>query len=83
MKQLLRHQPAERLPMRIGGTRNIKTHRWYDGFNWDDLFNRRMAPPYKPDVNGPTDIKNFKVNESDLPPQIPYRADGTNWDADF
>jgi len=83
VKNMLKHQPSERLPMRVGGTKNIKGHPWYAGFDWDTLFSRTMDAPYKPNVKGPTDISNFRAHESDLPPDIPYKDDGSGWDADF
>merc|ERR1711998_314777 len=83
VKQMLRHQPSERLPMRVGGIKNIKSHKWYGGFDWDKLFSRSLEPPYKPNVKGPTDINNFRASEADLPPQIPYKDDGSGWDKDF
>jgi serine/threonine protein kinase len=83
VKQMLRHQPSERLPMRVGGIKNVKSHKWYAGFDWDKLFMRALEPPYKPNVKGPTDLANFRANEADLPPQISYKDDGSGWDADF
>lgn len=29
VKNILKHQPSERLPMRVGGTKNMKQHKWY------------------------------------------------------
>lgn len=83
VKNMLKHQPSERLPMRVGGTRNIKSHNWYGDFNWENLANRTMEAPYKPSVKSATDASNFRAHESDLPPNIPYKDDGTGWDKDF
>jgi len=83
VKNMLKHQPSERLPMRVGGTRNIKSHNWFNDFNWETLASRAMDAPYKPNVKSPTDASNFKAAESDLPPNIPYKDDGTGWDRDF
>jgi len=83
VKNMLKHQPSERLPMRVGGTRNIKSHNWFGDFNWENLASRTMDPPYKPVVKSPTDASNFRAHESDLPPNIPYKDDGTGWDKDF
>jgi len=83
VKNMLKHQPSERLPMRVGGTRNIKSHNWFNDFNWENLASRAMDAPYKPNVKSPTDASNFRAHESDLPPNIPYKDDGTGWDKDF
>lgn len=83
VKNMLKHQPSERLPMRVGGTRNIKSHNWFGEFNWENLASRTMDAPYKPSVKSATDSSNFRAHESDLPPNIQYKDDGTGWDKDF
>ena len=37
VKQLLRHCPSERLPMKSGGVDNLKKHPWYSSFDWKGL----------------------------------------------
>mmetsp|Transcript_19463 Transcript_19463/g.48763 ORF Transcript_19463/g.48763 Transcript_19463/m.48763 type:complete len:836 (-) Transcript_19463:646-3153(-) len=83
VKNMLKHQPAERLPMRVGGTKNIKQHAWYADFDWDALFVQKITPPFKPPVKGPTDASNFRASEADLPPVIEYVDDGSGWSNDF
>lgn len=83
VQNLLKHAPNERLPIRVGGVANLKNHSWYKGFDWKSMANLQMAAPFVPKVRGPTDISNFKVHESDMPPQIPYVDPGTGWDDDF
>ena len=39
----------DRLPMRVGGSQNIKNHDWYAGFNWDQLEKGEMQAPYLPE----------------------------------
>jgi len=83
VQNMLKHAPNERLPVRVGGVANLKNHAWYKGFDWKAMANAQMAAPFVPKVRGPTDISNFKVHESDMPPQIPYVDPGTGWDDDF
>jgi hypothetical protein len=33
-----------------GGAEDIKQHRWFDGFDWEGLFTRRMRAPFVPEV---------------------------------
>eukprot|EP00397_Hematodinium_sp_SG-2012_P002484 GEMP01002491.1.p1 GENE.GEMP01002491.1~~GEMP01002491.1.p1 ORF type:complete len:878 (+),score=255.93 GEMP01002491.1:437-3070(+) len=80
---MLKHNASERLPMRAGGTKNLKQHAWYHGFHWDLLMGFQFKPPYVPKVQSPTDMSNFRANESDLPPSIPYKNPGTGWDDNF
>eukprot|EP00397_Hematodinium_sp_SG-2012_P005219 GEMP01005237.1.p1 GENE.GEMP01005237.1~~GEMP01005237.1.p1 ORF type:complete len:865 (+),score=197.97 GEMP01005237.1:112-2706(+) len=83
VENLLKHAPNERLPLRPGGIVNLKNHRWFHSFDWNAMAKLQMAAPYVPKVRGPADISNFKVHESDMPPQIPYVDPGTGWDDDF
>eukprot|EP00929_Paragymnodinium_shiwhaense_P118407 TRINITY_DN90328_c0_g1_i1.p1 TRINITY_DN90328_c0_g1~~TRINITY_DN90328_c0_g1_i1.p1 ORF type:complete len:843 (+),score=225.14 TRINITY_DN90328_c0_g1_i1:93-2531(+) len=83
LKDLLRKDPARRLPMRAGGTANVKRHKWYEGFNWKGMQNQTLQPSYVPVVNSPTDRRNFRAKKEDMPPQIPYVDDKSGWDRDF
>lgn len=88
VKQLLKQEPNDRLPMQPGGTENIHKHQWYTkaNFDWNAFESKRMRVPYKPDVKGPTDISNFKCRtEADMPKhfQMAYTDPGDGWDKDF
>lgn len=83
VQNLLKHVPNERLPMRAGGTKNIKSHAWYRGTDFEAMQQFKVAPPYVPQVKGNTDMTNFRAAEADLPPQVAYKDTGSNWDADF
>lgn len=83
VQNLLKHVPNERLPMRAGGTKNLKQHSWYKSFDWEAMYTFKIAPPWVPTVKSATDMANFRAQEADLPPQIPYKDTGSNWDADF
>jgi cGMP-dependent protein kinase len=92
VKQILRATPADRLPMRVrngGDTQgnlalmNLRAHPWYRGFDWEGLWNFDVRPPFIPSVRSPTDLSNFRCNETDMPPQMPYTDDGGDWDRDF
>ncbi|XP_032836052.1 serine/threonine-protein kinase Sgk2-like isoform X2 [Petromyzon marinus] len=37
----------------------IKNHAFFSSINWDDLYARRITPPYNPDVAGPSDLRHF------------------------
>ncbi|CAE7752624.1 PRKG1, partial [Symbiodinium microadriaticum] len=83
VKGLCNASPSERLPMKKGGTQNIKTQAWFNGFNWEDCSNFMMTAPHIPTVKGKKDIANFSPNKEDMPPQIPYKDPKTGWDKDF
>merc|ERR1712151_789537 len=37
IKGLLQKEPSERLPMKLGGTKNLKDHKWYQNFDWEAM----------------------------------------------
>lgn len=83
IKGLLMKDPSDRIPMKAGGTKQLRGHPWFNGFDWEAMENLTMAPPYKPVVKSKTDVKNFSAREADMPPQVPYKDDGSGWDKDF
>ncbi|XP_019112177.1 serine/threonine-protein kinase Sgk2 isoform X2 [Larimichthys crocea] len=37
----------------------IKNHIFFSPINWDDLYNKRITPPYNPNVRGPADTQHI------------------------
>lgn len=80
IKKLCRDNPIERLGYQKGGLKDIKKHKWFDGFNWEGLKQRKLQAPIIPKIKSPTDASNF----DDYPPddEVPP-DDTTGWDKDF
>jgi len=57
---LCKTNPTERLGYISGGVNRIKEHPFFDGINWDDLYNRRMKGPILPRIDHPADAGNFE-----------------------
>lgn len=83
IRALLKRQPSERLPMRLGGIRNLTQHAWYVPFDWDAMATHKLEPPYVPTVKSHTDISNFAARQGSMPPHVEYEDDGTDWDEGF
>jgi len=83
IKQLLKNEPSERLPMRSGGVANIKSHKWFESFDWEGMKNLKLDAPYVPVVKSKKDLANFSARKEDMPKQIDYHDDGTGWDKEF
>eukprot|EP00878_Enallax_costatus_P001687 GHUV01001841.1.p1 GENE.GHUV01001841.1~~GHUV01001841.1.p1 ORF type:complete len:745 (+),score=263.55 GHUV01001841.1:565-2799(+) len=49
--RLLERKPAKRIGMLQGRAQDIKTHKWFQGFDWDALASRRMEPPRRPKLS--------------------------------
>jgi len=69
--------------MRPGGISNVKSHKWFVGFDWDAMKNLTADPPYKPVVKSKKDLANFSARKEDMPKQLFYHDPGTGWDQDF
>jgi len=83
IQALLKNEPSERIPMRPGGVKNLKTHKWFDKFEWDHMFNLQLRPPYVPIVKSKKDLANFCARKEDMPRQIEYHDPGTGWEKNF
>jgi len=83
IKNLLKNEPSERLPMRLGGVNTLKSHKWFEGFDWDAMFAFTLAAPYKPVVKSKKDLANFSARKEDMPKQLEYHDPCTGWDTDF
>merc|ERR1719272_784928 len=75
--------PSERLPMKKGGTENVKKHDWFKGFAWPGMEATTADPPYKPAIKNKKDMANFSARKEDMPPQVPYKDPKNGWDKDF
>jgi len=83
VKGLCSAKPTERLPMKKGGTDNIRKAKWFTGFDFGKMFDLSMEPPYKPVVKNKKDAANFSASKADMPPQVKYKDPGTDWDKGF
>lgn len=80
IKKLGRDNPAERIGYQRDGLRDIKKHKWYQGFDWIGLSSKRVTPPIVPRIKNPTDASNFDSYPKDMD-EAPEESSG--WDCDF
>ena len=41
------------------GVNDLKKHRWFNGFSWDDLQKKKIKPKYVPVIKNMGDVSNF------------------------
>ena len=56
---LLIPNPKKRLGYGPDGVKKIKEHPYFEGVNWEDAWNRKLQPPFVPNLEGETDLKYF------------------------
>lgn len=82
IRALLRTRPHMRLGMLKEGPDGIKSHPWFQGFDWQALLWRKLKAPHIPKVKDINDVSNFKQDVKQMAVK-PYIDDGTQWDIDF
>ena len=67
ISKLLENDPKKRLGDGKGGGEEVKKHPYFEGVDWDDAWNKKLDPPYRPKVENETDIKYFEKTFTDEP----------------
>jgi len=72
---LLNKEPNNRLGSGEEGSNLIKNHEFFESIDWNDLVQKRVTPPFKPEVEDEDDTRNFDVQFTGesvrlTPPQI-------------
>jgi len=83
IKKLLQHKPAKRLGTLKGGAADIKTHPWFEKFDFNALLQKKIKPPILPKIKSNIDLSNFEDAKHEKVEIEPYHDDGSNWDRDF
>jgi len=60
IKKLLTADLTKRLGNLKGGAEDIKKHKWFAEIDWQDMLDKKMTPPIKPDVEDDKDTRNFE-----------------------
>ena len=53
ISKLLEKDPRQRLG--YSGGDEIMAHPWFNDINWEDLYDKRIQPPFVPNINNPMD----------------------------
>ncbi|XP_046843994.1 cGMP-dependent protein kinase 1-like [Xenia sp. Carnegie-2017] len=80
IRRLCRDIPTERLGYQKNGPKDIKKHKWFQGFHWQGLLDQTIEPPHKPKLSSNVDTSNFDkyLPEKDIPPD-----EFSGWDEYF
>ncbi|KAM4604433.1 ribosomal protein S6 kinase beta-2-like isoform 1-T2 [Polymixia lowei] len=59
IKKLLKKSPAQRLGSSKADCADIQKHPFFRHINWDDLLDKRVEPPYRPQLQSDEDVSQF------------------------
>jgi len=82
VKKLLTADLGKRYGNLKNGVEDIKTHKWFKDINWDDLIEKKIPAPFKPNTKSPTDTSNFDdyPDSDEQPPAVNAAQDPfTSW----
>ncbi|CAO1628839.1 unnamed protein product [Parajaminaea phylloscopi] len=75
LHRLLTRDPAKRLGSGERDAEEIKAHPFFRDTNWDDMFHKRIPPPFKPTLKNPSDTSWFdKEFTSEKPTLTPVHS---------
>jgi len=67
---LLTKDPDKRLGGGQGDAEEVKKHVFFEPINWDDLYNRQVEPPFKPEIKDATDVSYFDTDFTSENPDL-------------
>ena len=67
VRKLLVHDRTKRIGNLRNGAEDVKTHQWFEELDWEDVFNKKLKPPFVPKVKSEWDTSNFEdYSDEDL-----------------
>ena len=67
VRKLLVHDRTKRIGNLRNGAEDVKTHKWFEELDWEDVFNKKLKPPFVPKVKSEGDTSYFEdYSDEDL-----------------
>ena len=66
LESLFQKKPENRLGTN-GGAAEIKKHPWFEGINWQIIFDKKLKAPFIPLVKSFSDVSNFDAEFTQCP----------------
>jgi serine/threonine protein kinase len=70
LQKLLIREPESRLGSGPTDAQEIMSHAFFRNINWDDVYHKRIAPPFMPTISNPTDTSNFDQEFTSVTPVL-------------
>ena len=65
IQNLLIFNPKNRLGSGIDGSYKIKNHKYFSDVNWNDIWDKKIVPPFVPELKNEEDLKYFDSSFTD------------------
>ncbi|KAK4693226.1 hypothetical protein P7C71_g4134, partial [Lecanoromycetidae sp. Uapishka_2] len=70
LQKLLMREPELRLGSGPTDAQEIMSHAFFRNINWDDFRDKKVPPPFKPEIKSPTDTSNFDSEFTSVTPVL-------------
>lgn len=70
LQKLLTREPELRLGSGPTDAQEIMSHAFFRNINWDDVYHKRINPPFMPTINSATDTSNFDQEFTSVTPVL-------------
>lgn len=70
LQKLLTREPVHRLGSGPTDAQEIMSHAFFRGVNWEDVYEKRVPPPFKPTVKSEKDTSNFDTEFTSVTPVL-------------
>lgn len=70
LQKLLTREPDQRLGSGPTDAQEVMNQPFFRNVNWDDIFHKRVAPPFMPTIKNATDTSNFDSEFTSVTPVL-------------
>ena len=70
LQKLLTREPELRLGSGPGDAQEIMSHAFFKGVNWDDVYQKRLPTPFRPNIKDAKDTSNFDSEFTSVTPVL-------------
>lgn len=70
LQKLLTREPELRLGAGPNDAQDVMSHAFFRNINWDDIYHKRVEPPFKPTISNATDTSNFDTEFTSVTPVL-------------
>jgi serine/threonine protein kinase len=78
LQKLLTREPELRLGSGPTDAQEVMSHAFFRNINWDDIYHKRVPPPFMPTISSPTDTSNFDQEFTSVTPVLTPVQSGMN-----